>query len=133
MSDRIELHGMVFQGRHGVLPSERVEPQPFEVDVVLALDLQPAGLADDLSRTIDYGVVFEEVRRIVESTSYRLIEALAEAIAQEILLSTSAERVTERAVAVIEEPAPAVADDQSASTAAHASTRAVIVPATSLL
>ena len=96
MSDRIELHGMVFEGRHGVLPSERVEPQPFEVDVVLALDLQPAGLADDLSRTIDYGVVFEEVRRIVESTSYRLIEALAEAIAQEILLSTSAERVTVR-------------------------------------
>ena len=38
----------------------------------------------------------EEARRIVESTSYRLIEALAEAIAQEILLSTSAERVTVR-------------------------------------
>ena len=97
MSDRIELHGMVFQGRHGVLPSERVEPQPFEVDVVLALDLQPAGLADDLSGTIDYGVVFEEVRRIVESTSYRLIEALAEAIAHEILgLNQPADRVLVR-------------------------------------
>ena len=96
MSDRVELHGMVFEGRHGVLPEEQVVPQPFEVDVELFLDTQPAGLADDLGLTVDYSRVFAEVRRIVESTSFRLIEALAEAIAQEILLSTSAERVTVR-------------------------------------
>lgn len=96
MSDSIELHDMVFMGRHGVLPQEQVEAQPFEVDVVLAMNLQPAGVGDDLDRTIDYGKVFDDVRLIVESTSFRLIEALAEAIAHELLTGYAAERVTVR-------------------------------------
>jgi dihydroneopterin aldolase len=85
VSDRIVLHDMVFQGRHGVHEREQVEPQPFHVDVELFLNLQPAGVDDDLARTVDYGAVFETTRAIVESTSYRLIEALAEAIAHEML------------------------------------------------
>ena len=96
MSDRIELRAMTFLGRHGVLPEEQRDAQPFEIDVELHLDLQPAGVADDLARTVDYGRVFEEVRRIVESTSYRLIEALAEAIAHELLIEHPADRVVVR-------------------------------------
>ena len=85
MTDRIVLHDMVFMGRHGVLEQEQRVAQPFHVDVELTLDLRPAGLEDDLTRTVDYGEVFESCRAIVESTSFRLIEALAEAIAHEIL------------------------------------------------
>ncbi len=85
MSDRIILDGMLFQGTHGVLPEEQQAPQPFEVDVELVADLRPAGVTDDLGRTIDYGRVFEVCREIVESTRYNLLEALAEAIAQELL------------------------------------------------
>jgi dihydroneopterin aldolase len=83
--DRIVLTDMVFQARHGVQPREKLEPQRFEVDVELHADLQPAGLEDDLSRTIDYAGVYGIVRQIVESTTYNLIEALAEAIAHELL------------------------------------------------
>jgi 7,8-dihydroneopterin aldolase/epimerase/oxygenase len=85
MSDRIVLAAMAFQGRHGVHEQEQVEPQPFEVDVELVLNLQPAGIDDDLAKTVDYGAVFEVCRQVVESTSFRLIEALAEAIAHEVL------------------------------------------------
>lgn len=85
MTDRIELRRMVFMGRHGVLPIEQQNAQPFEVDVELALNLQPAGVADDLEKTIDYGIVFDQTRQIVESASFGLIETLAEAIAQELL------------------------------------------------
>jgi dihydroneopterin aldolase len=85
MPDRIFLDGMVFQARHGVHDREKVNAQRFEVDVELLLDLQPAGLEDDLARTLDYGRVYETVRAIVESTTYNLIEALAEAIAHELL------------------------------------------------
>jgi 7,8-dihydroneopterin aldolase/epimerase/oxygenase len=49
------------------------------------LNLQPAGVDDDLEKTVDYGRVYEVVRQIVESTSFRLLEALAEAISHEIL------------------------------------------------
>lgn len=96
MSDRIVLHDMVFEGRHGVLEREQREPQPFHVDVELALELGPAGVDDDLARTIDYGSVFGTCRTIVESTSFRLIEALAEAIAQELLAEFPADEVTVR-------------------------------------
>jgi dihydroneopterin aldolase len=85
VSDRIVLHNMVFMGRHGLLEQELREAQPFEVDVELVLDLQPAALDDDVSKTVDYAVVFDHVRQIVESTSFRLLEALAEAIAHELL------------------------------------------------
>ena len=85
MSDRIVLHNMVFQGTHGVLEQEQREPQPFHIDVELAVSLQPAGVDDDLSQTVDYSRVFEDCRQIVESTRFHLVEAIAEAIAHEIL------------------------------------------------
>ena len=73
MSDRIVLEGMVFQGTHGVYPEEQVTPQPFEVDVELGLNLQPAGLSDDLAQTVDYARVYETCRVIVESTRFNLV------------------------------------------------------------
>ena len=65
---------------------EKVEAQRFEVDVELILDVQPAGLDDDLARTVDYGSVYQITRQVVESTTFNLIEALAEAIAHEVLV-----------------------------------------------
>lgn len=85
MSDRIVLAGMVFRARHGVHPEEKVQPQRFEVDIELGLDLRPAGEADDLARTVDYGLVHETVRRVVEGPAFDLVEALAEAVAGSVL------------------------------------------------
>ncbi|HEY4752337.1 MAG TPA: dihydroneopterin aldolase, partial [Candidatus Limnocylindrales bacterium] len=85
MSDRILIEGMTFEGTHGVYPEEQVTPQPFEVDVELAMNLQPAGIADDLGLSADYAHAFDVCRQIVESTRFSLIEALAEAIAEELL------------------------------------------------
>ena len=68
MTDRITLSNMVFQARHGVADWEKVEAQRFEVDVELAVDIQPAGLEDDLSRTVDYRGVYSITRQVVEST-----------------------------------------------------------------
>ena len=85
MSDRIVLSGMTFQARHGVAAWEKTEAQRFDVDVELVLDVQPAGLEDDLAKTVDYGTVYQVTRQVVESTTFNLIEALAEAIAHEVL------------------------------------------------
>jgi dihydroneopterin aldolase len=85
MSDRILLHNMAFEGRHGYYDEEQSTLQPFEVDVELGLNLQPAGVDDDLEKTADYGKVYRVAKQIVESTTFRLLEALAEAISHEIL------------------------------------------------
>jgi 7,8-dihydroneopterin aldolase/epimerase/oxygenase len=76
---------MQFEGRHGWYDHELLTPQPFEVDVELLLNLQPAGVDDDLDKSVDYGKVYVAVRQIVESTSFRLLETLAEAISHELL------------------------------------------------
>lgn len=96
MSDRIILRNIRLEGRHGVPDEERATPQPFEVDVELVLDLEPAGATDDLSLTIDYSEVDEIVRRIVGTQSFRLLEALAEAISREIIASYAVAEVIVR-------------------------------------
>jgi dihydroneopterin aldolase len=83
--DRILLEGMVFHGRHGTLPPERELGQPFVVDVELRLDLRPAGLSDDLARTVDYGEVHRRAREIVEGPPVNLTETVAERIAAVVL------------------------------------------------
>jgi 7,8-dihydroneopterin aldolase/epimerase/oxygenase len=85
MTDRITLRRMVFVGHHGLTDRERARPQPLEVDVELHLDLRPAGVDDDIARTVDYGHAFEVCREIVEATNFKLLEAVAEGIAQELL------------------------------------------------
>lgn len=85
MSDRIILSAMRFEGRHGVTAAERATPQPFEVDIELLADLQAAGVEDDLARTSDYGQAFAICREVVEATNFRLLEAIAEGIAHELL------------------------------------------------
>jgi dihydroneopterin aldolase len=85
MSDRITLRGMRFAGRHGVSNEERAEPQPFEVDVVLRLNLSHPAATDELADTIDYSRLFALAREIVEERSFHLIEALAGAIAEAVL------------------------------------------------
>jgi 7,8-dihydroneopterin aldolase/epimerase/oxygenase len=84
---------MRFDGRHGYYDHELATPQPFEVDVELVLNLQPAGIDDDMEKTVDYGRVYEATRQIVESTSFRLLEALAEAISHELLAEFSVTEV----------------------------------------
>lgn len=85
MTDRIVLRRMAFWGRHGLTEAERAEAQQFEVDVELFMNLQPAGVDDDIERTADYGTAFEIARELVESTNFKLIEAIAEGIAHELL------------------------------------------------
>ena len=87
------LESMRFHGTHGVYEEEQQRTQPFEVDAELVLNLQPAGLADDLTQTIDYGRVYDTCRQIVESTRFNLVEALAEAIAHELLAEFPADEV----------------------------------------
>ncbi|HEY3364196.1 MAG TPA: 2-amino-4-hydroxy-6-hydroxymethyldihydropteridine diphosphokinase [Symbiobacteriaceae bacterium] len=85
MSDRIVLSGMRFFGYHGVLPEENRLGQTFFVDVELYAGLQAAGAADDLRETINYAEVYALTKEILEGPSLKLIEAVAERVAQAVL------------------------------------------------
>jgi len=104
--DRLSLIGMRFDARHGVLDWERTTAQPFEVDLVLHADLEPAAAGDDLAATADYGALYELVRAIVEGPSFALIEALAGAIARAVLAATDANVIDAVEVRVRKPQAP---------------------------
>ena len=85
MGDYIELTGMEFYGYHGCLEEEREKGQSFFVDLVMRLDLSEAGRTDELAKTVNYASVFACVREIVEGEPKQLIEAVAEAVAEQLL------------------------------------------------
>ncbi len=99
--DRIVLEGLAFHGYHGVFDEEARFGARFEVDVEMRVDL-PA--SDELAATVDYARVYDLVAHEVTGTRYRLIEALATAIAGRVLSADA--RVREVTVRVHKPHAP---------------------------
>jgi 7,8-dihydroneopterin aldolase/epimerase/oxygenase len=91
--DRVALRGLKARGHHGVFPQEREEGQTFVVDLVLGLDTAPAAASDDLTRTVHYGIVAEEVVAVVQGEPVDLIETLAQRIADQVLKNDLVEEV----------------------------------------
>lgn len=110
MPDLIALRGLVARGRHGWFDEEQEQGQLFRVDVALGVDIAAAAATDDLAHTVDYGVLAQEVVDIVEGKPVRLIETLAERVAD---LCLSKPLVTEVEVTVHkpEAPVPVPFDD----------------------
>jgi 7,8-dihydroneopterin aldolase/epimerase/oxygenase len=83
--DRIEVRDLRVLGVHGVLPEERERPQPFALDLSVWLDVRPAGASDALEDTVDYAALAALAAGTVADRSFRLLEALADAVAQAVL------------------------------------------------
>lgn len=75
------MRGLTARGRHGWYPQERETGQVFVVDVALEVDTRDAARSDDLSDTVDYGSLATDVVALVEGEPVRLIETLAERVA----------------------------------------------------
>ena len=96
MSDvLIEIEELELTGFHGALPEEREAGQPFLFDVQLSA--HDAGVRSDrLADTVDYTAVVACVRRVSDGRRFNLIEALAAAVAEELLESFPVSRVRVR-------------------------------------
>ncbi|HEX2154270.1 MAG TPA: dihydroneopterin aldolase [Acidimicrobiia bacterium] len=85
MTDRIRLAGIEVYAHHGVLEREKEEGQLFSVDLELELDLSSASASDDITDTVDYGDLAEQVAGLVAGQRWNLIETLAERVADLVL------------------------------------------------
>lgn len=83
--DYIHVNDMEFWGYHGVFAEETKLGQRFRVTLSLAVDLQEAGQTDNLEKTVNYAEAFFVCQKIVEGEPVKLVETVAERIAQEIL------------------------------------------------
>jgi dihydroneopterin aldolase len=101
--DRVTLRGLTVRGNHGVFDHERADGQTFVVDLALGLDTSAAAAGDDLTRTVHYGVLAEQVAAVVSGEPVNLIETLAQRIADTCL---GHEQVQEVEVTVHKPEAP---------------------------
>ncbi|MHB2206753.1 dihydroneopterin aldolase [Methylobacterium sp. CM6257] len=83
--DLIRVTRIAVFGRHGLLPEEAVLGQRFYISLEARLDLREAGRSDDVAGTVSYADLTQIACAIASERRFNLIEALAEAIAAEIL------------------------------------------------
>ena len=91
----IEIEGLEVNGFHGATKREKKEGQPFLFDVYLVA--HDAGVrSDQLADTVDYTEVVARVRAVNDQQRFNLIEALAAAVADDLLQHLPVSRVRVR-------------------------------------
>jgi 7,8-dihydroneopterin aldolase/epimerase/oxygenase len=96
MGDKLLLEDVRFYGRHGLTRAEQAVGAWFSVDVELAVDLSSAVVSDQVSTTIDYGVVARRIVEIGTKNRVNLIERLAGLIVEALLREFPAREIRVR-------------------------------------
>lgn len=81
----IKLNDMVFYGYHGVHDEERRLGQRFIVSVLLHTDPALDAGIRHLEDTVDYTRVYADVREIMETHQFQLLEVCANTVADKLL------------------------------------------------
>ena len=82
--DRVFVRGLEFEGNHGYSAAERRGTRRFRVNLTLGVSLAAASRSDRLSDTVDYWKLSEIIVSLGTKSTFKLLEALAGAIATEI-------------------------------------------------
>jgi len=82
--DKILIEGLKAWGKHGVLDFEKQYPQAFTVDMEIWADLSKAYLSDNLEDTVNYACIYEVIKTVIETQSFRLVERLAFVILEKV-------------------------------------------------
>jgi dihydroneopterin aldolase len=94
VSDVIRLKDLNVFGHYGVSPAEREVGQKIQMDIEMHADLSAACQSDALKDTINYESVYAKVMEAVSGKKHRLLEAIGEDIAQQLLESFPVSEVT---------------------------------------
>lgn len=84
--DKIKIEDLEIYAHHGVMKEENVLGQKFLLTLELGVDTSLVGKTDELNDSINYAEVAHYVNTYLKEHTYRLIEAAAEHIAEELLL-----------------------------------------------
>lgn len=92
--DKILIKDLEIYGFHGVYEAEKNIGQRFLISVEISIDLYKAAIKDDLSSTINYASLCNEIELEFNRNKYDLIETCAEKLCEYILINyTIAEKV----------------------------------------
>jgi FolB domain-containing protein len=82
MTDRIIVRDLLLRGIIGINPGEQDNPQDILINLALSVDTRPAAASDNIADAVDYGAIVRQVRSLVSSSRFGLVERLAEEIAR---------------------------------------------------
>lgn len=85
MSDTIKITDLEVYAHHGVFEEENKLGQKFLVSAELYTSFSSAAENDDLAMSTDYGSVCRRITEFMQSNTYKLIETLADRIAEMLL------------------------------------------------
>lgn len=92
MTDSLTISSLLIKTRIGVHAWEQRILQRLLVDIDIPADFHAC--SDDLTKTIDYETLCQRITAIVESSSFQLIETVAETVAALIKNEFAINRVT---------------------------------------
>ncbi len=95
MTVEVEVRGLVVHGFHGLFEEERREGQAFVFDVWLTAS-DEAAKTDRIEDALDYRLVAFCVQDVSQRRRFHLLEALAAAVADELLARLPADRARVR-------------------------------------
>lgn len=84
--DEIRVENLEIFANHGVFPEETRLGQKFLISLILYVDARPAGTSDALEHSVHYGEVSHFMTDFMKRNTFKLIEAAAEHLAEELLL-----------------------------------------------
>lgn len=83
-SDEILVEGLPLRTLLGVFPAERKSLRTVRVDLRIGFDVSRAARSDDLADTLDWAELSDRLKRVARKCSYRLLEALASRLVEEV-------------------------------------------------
>ncbi len=94
--DRILIRDLLARCIIGVRDEERRQKQDVLINLSLSVDLRLPGKTDRLEDSVDYSALKKRILAHVEASQYKLVEALAESVAQVCLQEPGVRRVKVR-------------------------------------
>jgi dihydroneopterin aldolase len=85
VDDQIHIERLEVFAHIGVPDDERAHPQRLTISMTFCLTGRGQELGDAIDRTVDYAAVCAETKKFVNTRSDRLIETLADALANHLL------------------------------------------------
>ena len=91
--DKILIKNLRAKTLLGLYPHERLQTQQVIFTLCLFVDTLTSGITDNISDTVDYEAVSREIVTLCESSSFKLVEALANRVATLVLEKFKVSRI----------------------------------------
>ena len=91
--DKILIRDLRLRCIIGIEEFERREKQDVRINVAIWSNLTEAAKTDDIRKSVDYKEITKRIIRLVEGSEFRLVETLAEKVAESCLEHSKVQKV----------------------------------------